>query len=1027
MSNTTFSYAQAAKGHVAPQTSPQPTSVSAPSSTTSQSRDDVTGSSNSLTTPSVVSNDIEFRETGKSAQPEGESISQKQGSNSSLNTEPSQKYKPPVETSAEVPPADESSVTDAVKNIPRSASRTSRSADGGDRKGRKNKSAKGPEKDVDSDKPQEDEKEKEALKPVMLSEAPIPAVNVWQKRIEELQSKTKVTSPTSPSTTASGPGVTAGDASKQRAVESSDISSALQIGVNGEKSQKKVTEPGKPNDQMARRSLPRGSRTGDSLPPVADATSWPDPKSAASAAVPDEGKRRPQEKTERTEKEGQEDSGPLKRQKEKWITMAYVPTVNFQTPIPQRTSKPRGGARGGREQTARGSHTSTMASGVTSSVTSPVTDKAPAQTASSTKEPRPRDSGGTVRAASLPPNASKRPAPDFAHPRDARKPSAPPSTERSKDVSADAVPVTGAKGETTRPSRSEPPHQNVEQSQSITRPHASERRAEKGFESAREGGSSTTKEHAYPARERGEGRGERGRGGFRGRGGHPSSLGGHGQFGGFPSNGQYAVQTIPGSHGPYSPPAHQAAFFGNGPTRGSGRGSGRGNTGSSAFSRNSSNNAGSAPKVPHVNTANIPFDYPVQPFPTYGFPAPYYDPTTIQLLMLQVEYYLSVDNLCKDFFIRKRMDSKGFVPLSVIANFNRMRDLAPDLDAIRLACEQSDKIDYVVGEDHVERLRLHDKWDRFVLSMEEREEEARNDGPVHFSWKSRHTRPYPGPVVMPGYPTTSPTMFAGTFHPEDAMYPPPYVNGGPYEPVVNGDVNGHRYGIDSQLSAAVPEFSPSGPVPFTLESATTFSDKQVEGLKVLIGYDRKDISQPEIQIDRERAAENGVVVNGAGNAPQEVSGNDIVQSSREPEPRSPSNSYPNVIWAKQQKGDASDAKEEPYLTFREKALEQRRSAKPGETPRAMKNLYEFWSHFLIGRFNAKMYEEFRSCAIEDASRETPSKVGLKFLLNYYKELFSSDTPKPWGSDRPIPEIFTLHYQGAAIMDPALSANGDGRP
>jgi la-related protein 1 len=261
----------------------------------------------------------------------------------------------------------------------------------------------------------------------------------------------------------------------------------------------------------------------------------------------------------------------------------------------------------------------------------------------------------------------------------------------------------------------------------------------------------------------------------------------------------------------------------------------------------------------------------MNPFSAYAFPPPFYEPVIIQTLMSQVEYYLSVDNLCKDYFIRKRMDSKGFVRLTVIANFNRMRDLAPDLDHIRIACEASDNIDYVVGDDNIERLRLRNKWEIFVLSMEEREEEARNDGPSQWVSKSRHSTrsSYPGPMMMPNYMPTSPTAYPPLFSPEDQMFQPPYMNGAHYDPAMNGgDTNGQRYGMESQLSAAVPEFSPSGPGPFTLENATTFSDKQVEGLKVLVGYGKKDSPGADNQ-----AHPAGLVANGAVNAPDHVQSN----------------------------------------------------------------------------------------------------------------------------------------------------------
>eukprot|EP00803_Ostreobium_quekettii_P007882 evm.model.scf_2996.1 EVM.evm.TU.scf_2996.1 scf_2996:2559-11284(-) len=44
----------------------------------------------------------------------------------------------------------------------------------------------------------------------------------------------------------------------------------------------------------------------------------------------------------------------------------------------------------------------------------------------------------------------------------------------------------------------------------------------------------------------------------------------------------------------------------------------------------------------------------------------------------QIEYYFSVENLCKDIFLRKQMDENGWIPLVTVANFNRVRMLTPD-------------------------------------------------------------------------------------------------------------------------------------------------------------------------------------------------------------------------------------------------------------------------------------------------------------------------------------------------------------
>lgn len=78
------------------------------------------------------------------------------------------------------------------------------------------------------------------------------------------------------------------------------------------------------------------------------------------------------------------------------------------------------------------------------------------------------------------------------------------------------------------------------------------------------------------------------------------------------------------------------------------------------------------------------------------------------------------------------MDSQGFVPLSVIANFKRIKALTEDtvaIDILRYVCQQVKSVEYVPGENGDDRLRRRDGWRDFVLPMEERLPAARNDGP----------------------------------------------------------------------------------------------------------------------------------------------------------------------------------------------------------------------------------------------------------------------------------------------------------
>lgn len=58
----------------------------------------------------------------------------------------------------------------------------------------------------------------------------------------------------------------------------------------------------------------------------------------------------------------------------------------------------------------------------------------------------------------------------------------------------------------------------------------------------------------------------------------------------------------------------------------------------------------------------------------------------------QIEYYFSDENLENDFFLRKKMDILGYIPLSVITSFNRVKSLSQDFDLIVNALTQSESL-----------------------------------------------------------------------------------------------------------------------------------------------------------------------------------------------------------------------------------------------------------------------------------------------------------------------------------------------
>ncbi|EPX70777.1 RNA-binding protein [Schizosaccharomyces octosporus yFS286] len=58
-------------------------------------------------------------------------------------------------------------------------------------------------------------------------------------------------------------------------------------------------------------------------------------------------------------------------------------------------------------------------------------------------------------------------------------------------------------------------------------------------------------------------------------------------------------------------------------------------------------------------------------------------------LTSQIDYYMSIENLCKDMFLRKHMDDEGYVPVAFLASFNRIKSLTSDINLLLEACEAS--------------------------------------------------------------------------------------------------------------------------------------------------------------------------------------------------------------------------------------------------------------------------------------------------------------------------------------------------
>lgn len=319
----------------------------------------------------------------------------------------------------------------------RSSSTTTRSVDEQDaRRPRKSKKSKAAEKQANdqSAADKEQEPEKEAPK-VELFEAPIPSVNIWRQRAEAHLAKAKPSpAPSAEQTTNGSPKP---EASPKVAENGTPAPAAQRESIpNGVKPPRKSVEAPRSERNASRSSrvADKDASRGDVPPSVADTTAWPTPETAIQ-----EDKKKPAEKSDRPEKEASEDGSSSKpRQKGKWVTMDYVPSVNFETQLPQmRNSKPRGGARN-----ANGSR-ATGASNAGDKAAAPVASQGkPSETSSSSStsgKDRPRDgANGPNRNAQAPQATSKRSSTDMSGAREQRKPQSHTGSEKNKDATTNS-------------------------------------------------------------------------------------------------------------------------------------------------------------------------------------------------------------------------------------------------------------------------------------------------------------------------------------------------------------------------------------------------------------------------------------------------------------------------------------------------------------------------------------------------------------------------------------------------------------
>ena len=122
-----------------------------------------------------------------------------------------------------------------------------------------------------------------------------------------------------------------------------------------------------------------------------------------------------------------------------------------------------------------------------------------------------------------------------------------------------------------------------------------------------------------------------------------------------------------------------------------------------------------ASTAPVAATSVVDVNVPLNGAGTFGPPPFYFNTHYIpyeslkELLRKQIEYYFSEENLQRDFFLRRKMDEQGFLPVSLIASFHRVQGLTQDVSLVVDALSDSTTVEIVDGV----RLRTRvdpEKW-----------------------------------------------------------------------------------------------------------------------------------------------------------------------------------------------------------------------------------------------------------------------------------------------------------------------------
>lgn len=205
-------------------------------------------------------------------------------------------------------------------------------------------------------------------------------------------------------------------------------------------------------------------------------------------------------------------------------------------------------------------------------------------------------------------------------------------------------------------------------------------------------------------------------------------------------------------------------------------------------------------------------------------------------LVVFSEYYFSEDNLNRDFFLRRKMDADGFLPVPLIASFHRVQALTTDVAVVIAAVQDSEILELVSG------FKVRTKTDptKWPISASDSSEELANFSVNVSSLAATPLKSIPPPPLPRNF-RAQPTLMAV----KTPLLLPPAAKEVPKKELANDNLATKVYKqelVDDHLNPNVAEFIPD-------VSKLSISDEKTAASTETIVTESKDNAKTDATAD----------------------------------------------------------------------------------------------------------------------------------------------------------------------------------